>query len=232
MWGAEFNWRRGLSQGVGQARGFYAVMAISVALAVAVALADVSVLAMLVAASIVGGIGTPIGIAVLVGLARNRAVMGQQVVSPRSAIAGRVTATVIAGIGLLFIIGAVGGSVLTLAGPSSEQTGRDRFTDSNRDGPADSFAPPLDRATQAVAQLQANEHHGERWRTRRPPSSPDRDLLSAHGEPDRQVIDAQCRVRDNQGRSVGRHRQRGARLGCRGIDDGVGPTRNQQGGAP
>jgi Mn2+/Fe2+ NRAMP family transporter len=104
--GAEFDWRRGLSQGVGHARGFYAVMAASLAMAVGVALANVSVLSVLVAASIVGGVGTPMGIVVLVLLARDRAVMGDQVVSRGLALAGWVVAAVVGGLGLLFLIGA------------------------------------------------------------------------------------------------------------------------------
>jgi Mn2+/Fe2+ NRAMP family transporter len=104
--GAEFNWRRGLSEGVGRARAFYAVMAISVALAVAVGLANISVLGMLVAASIIGGIGTPIGLVILVLLARDPAVMGEQVVSRGLAVAGWVVAALVGVFGLLFVCGA------------------------------------------------------------------------------------------------------------------------------
>ena len=67
--GARFDWRRGLSQPVGQARRFYAVMATSAGLAVAVTLAGVPVFAMLVAASVAGGLGTPVGLILLVRLA-------------------------------------------------------------------------------------------------------------------------------------------------------------------
>jgi Mn2+/Fe2+ NRAMP family transporter len=67
------------------------------------------VLAVLVAASIVGGIGTPMGIVVLVLLARDRAVMGEQVVSRALALAGWVVASVVGALGLLFVIGAAAG---------------------------------------------------------------------------------------------------------------------------
>ncbi|MBV9349952.1 MAG: divalent metal cation transporter, partial [Mycobacterium sp.] len=60
--GAQFDWRRGLSEPVSQARGFYAVLAASVGLAVAVTLANISVITMLVAASVIAGFGTPIGL--------------------------------------------------------------------------------------------------------------------------------------------------------------------------
>jgi Mn2+/Fe2+ NRAMP family transporter len=104
--GAEFNWRRGLSEGIGHARAFYAVMAVSIVLAVAVAAANVSVLGMLVVASIIGGIGTPMGLVVLVLLARDRTVMGEHPVSPGLAVAGWAVAIVVGSVGLLFVIGA------------------------------------------------------------------------------------------------------------------------------
>ena len=66
--GAQFDWRRGLSEPVRKARGFYGVLAASLGLAFAVTFAKVSVIAMLVAASIIGGIGTPIGLVILVRL--------------------------------------------------------------------------------------------------------------------------------------------------------------------
>ena len=108
--GAELNWRRGLSEGIRHARGFYAVMAVSIALAVAMALANISVLGMLVAASIIGGIGTPIGLAVLVLLARDPAVMGERTVPLGLAIAGWAVAVVVGGLGLLFLAGAALGT--------------------------------------------------------------------------------------------------------------------------
>ncbi len=63
--GAQFDWRRGLSQPVGQARGFYAALAVSIGLAVAVSLAGIPVLRMLVVASVIGGLGTPLGLVIL-----------------------------------------------------------------------------------------------------------------------------------------------------------------------
>ena len=86
--GAQFDWRRGLSEPVRQARGFYGVLAASIGLAFAVTLANISVIGMLVAASVIGGFGTPIGLVILVLLARDRTVMGAQPISGRLAIAG------------------------------------------------------------------------------------------------------------------------------------------------
>jgi Mn2+/Fe2+ NRAMP family transporter len=104
--GAEFDWRRGLSQKVRNARGFYAVLALSIALGVAVDLAGVQLITMLVAASVIGGLGTPIGIVLLVRLGRDREVMGGQRISGGLAIAGWAVAGLVGGFGVLYIIGA------------------------------------------------------------------------------------------------------------------------------
>ncbi|MGP0032810.1 MAG: NRAMP family divalent metal transporter [Acidimicrobiales bacterium] len=104
--GAQFDWHRGLSEPVSNARGFYGVLAASVGLAFAVTLAKISVIGMLVAASIVGGIGTPIGLVILVLLARDHRVMGAEPISLRLAITGWTIAVVVGGLGLLFVVGA------------------------------------------------------------------------------------------------------------------------------
>jgi len=104
--GAEFDWRRGLSEKVRHARGFYGILAASIALGVAVDLAGVQLIAMLVAASVIGGLGTPIGVVLLVGIGRDPQVMGDQRISVRLAIAGWTVAVVVGGFGLLYVIGA------------------------------------------------------------------------------------------------------------------------------
>ena len=105
--GAEFDWRRGLSQKVRHARGFYGILTASIALGVAVDVAGVPLIGMLVAASVIGGLGTPIGIILLVGLARDRQVMSDQRISRSLAIAGWIVAAVVGGLGLLYVIGTV-----------------------------------------------------------------------------------------------------------------------------
>ena len=108
--GTEFDWRRGLSEGVSQAKGFYAVLAASIGLAVAVDMAGVSPVDMLVAASVIGGLGAPIGLVLLICLARNTQVMGDQPISRRLSIAGWTVAVVVSGLGLVYVIwGFVGG---------------------------------------------------------------------------------------------------------------------------
>jgi len=104
--GAQFDWRRGLSEPVRHAVGFYGVLTASIGLACVVALARVSVLDMLVAASVIGGLGTPIGLALLVLLARDPTVMGARPISGRLAVAGWGVAVLVGGFGLLFAVGA------------------------------------------------------------------------------------------------------------------------------
>jgi Mn2+/Fe2+ NRAMP family transporter len=106
--GAQFDWRRGLSQPVGQARGFYAALAVSIGLAVAVSLAGIPVLRMLVVASVIGGLGTPLGLVILVRLARDPQVMGGQTISRPLAAAGWTVAAAVTALGVLFLAVAAG----------------------------------------------------------------------------------------------------------------------------
>jgi Mn2+/Fe2+ NRAMP family transporter len=104
--GAEFDWHRGLSQKIRNAWRFYAILAVSIALGVAVDVAGVPLIDMLVAASVIGGLGTPVGVILLVGLGRDARVMGDQRISRGLAIAGWIVAAVVGGLGLLYVIGA------------------------------------------------------------------------------------------------------------------------------
>ncbi|HEV3282171.1 MAG TPA: divalent metal cation transporter [Acidimicrobiales bacterium] len=101
--GAHFGWRRGLSEGIGAAPGFYAAIAVSLGLALAVTLAHLSVITMLVVASVAGGLGTPLGLVLLVLLARDVSTMGSGRISRRLAAAGWAVASVIGGLGILFV---------------------------------------------------------------------------------------------------------------------------------
>lgn len=108
--GAQFGWRRGLSEQIGRAPGYYAVLAASTGLALAASLAGISVIGMLVAASVIGGLGTPVGLVLLVRLARDPKVMGSQPICGPLAIAGWAVAVVVGGLGLLAIIGTAPGT--------------------------------------------------------------------------------------------------------------------------
>jgi Mn2+/Fe2+ NRAMP family transporter len=103
--GAQFDWRRGLSRPVGEARRFYAVIAASIGLAVAATLARVPVFEMLVAASLIGGLATPAGLAVLVRLARDPQVMRGRPISMRLAVSGWMVTAFIGILGAAFIAG-------------------------------------------------------------------------------------------------------------------------------
>jgi Mn2+/Fe2+ NRAMP family transporter len=109
--GAQFDWRRGLSEPVGRARGFYGALAASLALGLAVSLAKISVIGVLVAASVIGGLGTPFSLTLLVLLARDHTVMGAQPISTRLAIAGWFVTIVTGGFGLLFVTAAALGKL-------------------------------------------------------------------------------------------------------------------------
>jgi len=108
--GAPFNWRRGLSERLGRARRFYAILVASIGLALVASVAKIPLIGMLVAASVTGGSGTPIGLVLLVRLARDPRVMGLQRISRRLAIAGWAVAAIVGGIGLLAILGAAMGT--------------------------------------------------------------------------------------------------------------------------
>jgi Mn2+/Fe2+ NRAMP family transporter len=108
--GAQFGWQRGLSEPLSQAWQFYLVLAASTALAVAMTLARVTVLGMLVAASVIGGLGTPVGLAILVSLGRDRRIMGVRTISPALAAAGWIVTVITAGLGTLFVISAAIGA--------------------------------------------------------------------------------------------------------------------------
>jgi Mn2+/Fe2+ NRAMP family transporter len=104
--GAQFDWHRGLSEGIAGARRFYLTLAASVGLAVVLTLTGVSVIGMLEAASIIGGLGTPVALVLLIRLSRDVRVMGTQMVTWRLAAAGWVITLVVGGLSLLFVVSA------------------------------------------------------------------------------------------------------------------------------
>jgi Mn2+/Fe2+ NRAMP family transporter len=105
-----FNWRRGLSARAGRARRFYAILVASIGLALVVSVAGIPVTGMLVAASVTGGSGTPIGLVLLVRLARDPHIMGPQRITRRLAIAGWAVTVIVSSLGLLAILGAAVGT--------------------------------------------------------------------------------------------------------------------------
>jgi Mn2+/Fe2+ NRAMP family transporter len=79
--GAEFDWERGLSANVRNAPRFYAVLAVAIALAAVIAFTGVRPIRLLFIAGIFGGVGTPIGLAYLLLVGRNRRLMGDARIS-------------------------------------------------------------------------------------------------------------------------------------------------------
>ena len=69
-----------------------------------VSLAKISVIGMLVAASVIRGFGTPFGLVILVLLARDHSVMGTRPISGLLARAGWAVAVVVGGFGLLVVV--------------------------------------------------------------------------------------------------------------------------------
>jgi Mn2+/Fe2+ NRAMP family transporter len=100
---AQFGWRRGLSEAPHRAAAFYAVLGASAGLAAAVALAGVPVLGMLVVASVAGGLASPVGMLILVLLARDRQIMNGRPISGTLAAAGWAAAFIVGGLGVLLI---------------------------------------------------------------------------------------------------------------------------------
>jgi len=93
--GAQFDWRRGLSEGIGRARRFYGVLVASVAAGVVTSLVGVPPVELLVVASVAGGLATPVGLAFLFRLATDPLVMGARPLPRQLARAGwAVTALV------------------------------------------------------------------------------------------------------------------------------------------
>lgn len=109
--GGHFHWRRGLSKPFTNALAFYAILLTSIGLAGILAVTGISVLGLLVAASVIGGIGAPVGITLLVSLARDPDVMGDHPISRPLAFAGWFVALVVGSFGLLFAIGAALGKL-------------------------------------------------------------------------------------------------------------------------
>jgi len=102
--GAQFDWRRGLSQPVGKARRFYAVVAASIGLAAVATFARVPVFGLLIAASIAGGLATPATLVALLLLARNDQVMRGRPISSRLALSGWAVTILVGSLSALFIV--------------------------------------------------------------------------------------------------------------------------------
>jgi Mn2+/Fe2+ NRAMP family transporter len=104
MTGGQMQWRRGLSLRPSEGPLFYGALITAALLGAGIALSGISPVRLLFIAGIVGGIGTPIGLVLLVGVAGNQVLMRGQPVSRLLRVAGWVVTAVVAVSSLGFIV--------------------------------------------------------------------------------------------------------------------------------
>jgi Mn2+/Fe2+ NRAMP family transporter len=98
------HWCRGLSRSPRGAPQFYAAMTVTLAIAVVVSFLNISPIDLLFAASIAGGIGTPLGLVYLLKVARDHETMGPQRISRRLTAAGYTVTAVVSVFGIAGIV--------------------------------------------------------------------------------------------------------------------------------
>lgn len=102
--GAEFDWRRGLSEKVRNAPAFYAVIAASTVLGAGIAYSGISPIRLLFYASIVGGIGTPGTLVFLLLVAADRSLMRGLPIARGLRIAGWAVTALVAAVSVIFLL--------------------------------------------------------------------------------------------------------------------------------
>ncbi len=99
-----FGWRGSLDAPFGHAPRFYGILLASLAISAAFAFVGFSPIALLYWASVAGGLATPLTLWFLIAIAQNRAIMGENHIRGRLAVAGwTVTAIVTASCAHLFL---------------------------------------------------------------------------------------------------------------------------------
>jgi Mn2+/Fe2+ NRAMP family transporter len=101
---AHAGWSRGLSRGVRQAPGFYAVIAGQAVLGVVLAFIGVNPIRLLFIASLVAGVATPLGLVLLTLAAGDRRVMGERRVGGVLRVAGWVIAVLVAVVSATYLV--------------------------------------------------------------------------------------------------------------------------------
>lgn len=102
--GAEFDFSFGLSKSFSEATEFYIVVAAALLLAAAISFIGISAIQLLYVASIAGGLGTPISLAFLLVVARDRRVMGARPVGRALVLIGWLTFAVVTLVSALFLV--------------------------------------------------------------------------------------------------------------------------------
>ena len=110
--GAEFEVPRGLSKRLGEARLFYAILTAAIIVAIAIGFAGVPPIKLLFVASVAGGLGTPISLAFLLLVARDRRIMGDHQASRWLILGGWITFALVALTGALFLLRQLAPSLL------------------------------------------------------------------------------------------------------------------------
>lgn len=102
--GSQFNWRRGLSERITHAWRFYLALFVAVGLGVAVDLLGVPPIRLLFLASLLGGLGTPIGLVYLLLVASDRGAMYGRPIGRTLKIAGWLTTLGISAISVVYLV--------------------------------------------------------------------------------------------------------------------------------
>lgn len=102
--GAEFDFPFGLSKRLGEAREFYAVLTLAMLIAVGIAFAGIPPIKLLFAASIAGGLGTPVSLSFLLLLGRDRAAMAGRPIGLPLQLIGGATLIIVSVISGIFLV--------------------------------------------------------------------------------------------------------------------------------
>jgi Mn2+/Fe2+ NRAMP family transporter len=102
--GAEMRWRRGLSLKVREAPLFYGALVMAALLGSSVALCGVSPIRLLFFAGIIGGVAAPVGLILLLAVARNPVLMRDHPIPRSLQVAGSVTCVVISTASVGYIV--------------------------------------------------------------------------------------------------------------------------------
>ncbi|WP_157739943.1 NRAMP family divalent metal transporter [Micromonospora narathiwatensis] len=98
-----FGWPRGLSRTPRQAPRFYAVVVVQALAGVALAMAGIGPIRLLFAASLIGGVATPLGLVLLVLAAGNPKLVGPSRIHVGLRVAGWVIAALVATVTVIFL---------------------------------------------------------------------------------------------------------------------------------
>jgi Mn2+/Fe2+ NRAMP family transporter len=100
----QFGWQAGLSRRVSEARRFYLVIGMSLAIGAAISLGGIPTISLLFAASLAGGLGTPISMLFLMLVAQQPPDIGGHRISRALLAAGWGTTVVVTAASTIFLV--------------------------------------------------------------------------------------------------------------------------------